>query len=430
MLFGKNLAFVSYWVFIAHFLTREHFSGWKFVLLLIAGPAIILLIGFGWSYSFVATSIFCIFIYTKEKLGKSHFLLIASLVFGITIYIAGGYFVSSDRVSVFALGKEPSWGNAIISIFHAVFSAFVGVETSQSLGISNGFKVVSSFIFLCVVAWVVLDLILRRRKVPFLPAALIFYSSLHILSLAYARGRYDPAMSAAPRYYLDISLLILGVVWALIFSLRNESSGRLARNIKITMALFISLVFLAGQSFTSFDEWKKAPYRHDAFLHLRSLTLFGLASKSDAALFQNRFEVVEKGIDIQRRYGIGPYRDVACSSPAYGKGWFNADGGNNRWMGKEGIALVRNCGASLVIHAYLPADWPERNISIKVSDNVYAKRLIPGEDVTINIPTQNLNKYFYLHISVDKITIPADVKKGDKDERQLGAYIGLILSEK
>jgi len=248
VLFGKNLAFISYWVLIAHFLNREYFSGWKFALLLIAGPTIVLLIGFGWSYSFVATSIFCIFIYTQGKLGKSHFLLIASLLLGVAIYIVGGYLVSSDRVSVFALGKEPSWGNAIVSVFYAVFSAFVGVETSQSLGISNGFKVVSSFIFLCVVAWVALDLILRRRKVPFLPVALIFYSGLHILSLAYARGRYDPAMSAAPRYYLDISLLVLGVVWALIVSSRDDSSGWLARNLKIAIALFISFAFLAGQS--------------------------------------------------------------------------------------------------------------------------------------------------------------------------------------
>ncbi|MGT2507927.1 hypothetical protein [Cupriavidus basilensis] len=258
---------------------------------------------------------------------------------------------------------------------------------------------------------------------------LIVYGGLHVAAVSYARGRFDPVGAMAPRYYLDITLLFIGVIWSTFLAIKSTSMTGVMPKMLGILAFVISLAFVVGHGLTASDEWAKAPYRHESFTRMRDVTLFGVNTKEDAALLQQPMDGARRGVEVQREYGLGPYRRIGCAEPVHGTGWFDERDGSG-WISGSARAVLRNCGGTLVLNTFIPDSWPARNISVSVSGGApTVVRITPGVGAPVYVPVSTTSKFLDVTITVDKTTRPSLMSKTSSDDRDLGLIVSSMRSE-
>lgn len=285
-LFAKNLCFVAYWIVLIRFMRTQ--GRGALIVLLIGGPAIILLVAFGWSYAFVFATLACLAIHRP----KHWEWIVASLALSLIAYIVIGKMFPGPRMEngIYTTGRTLL--NLPMAILWAISSTYIGSESI----VTSGVPVIVLFVLSGFT--ILLALFVGIRGKTFGPQALIAYALLDAAAVAYARGLVTPSLAGAPRYFEDLSLLFVGIAWA-VFMVDSIA-------MKVIVALLCG-VFMIGQAHTAKDEWIKAPYRRQAFEKMLMLERAGLKD-SDASLFQQPYESVRRAIEVQRSYAIGPFR--------------------------------------------------------------------------------------------------------------------------
>jgi hypothetical protein len=302
-LFAKNLSFILYWIALDRVLRSPSSSVLK-ASLLAGAPLIILLVAFGWAYNFAVTSLICIFWCAPSSASmRSRFALSASIVLSITLYVVGGRLTAGGHY----LATEPELFIAIKNIatgyLLAISSVFVDREAVAFYGIGTNAQYAIACLTLALALWLLVQNFLQRRNRSIIPTALILYALVDGCSVAIARGRFDPALASASRYFMDLSLLIVGMAWSAVLL-----SG--PRRVTKAMTLAVTIIFLIGQSLTAKYEWYVAPYRHDLFMRMMTATLSGAKTTEDATLLQQPLDSARRGSQVQSEYGLGPFRDI------------------------------------------------------------------------------------------------------------------------
>jgi hypothetical protein len=426
-LFIKNFIFILYWVGLERALGSSGGSKALRWTILASTPVIILVLAYGWAYAFVIASIFCIFVADPKDEGAVRFrrAVAGVLVISIVLFVVGGYVVPNE----ISRAGNPSLLNAVVGLAFALSTAFMGSETITSLGLPTWVQYLAAFVLLGTASGIVVAGSFSSKKLPLLPLVLILYGGLHVAAVSYARGRFDPAITMAPRYSLDITLIVIGVIWSTFLAIKSTSMTGVTSKMLAVLALVISLAFVVGHGITASDEWTKAPYRHDVYTRMQDVTLFGVNTKEDAALLQQPIELARRGVEVQREYGLGPYRRIGCAEPVHGAGWLDKRDGSG-WISGSARAVLRNCGGTLVLNAYIPDSWPARNISVSVSGAApTVVRIIPGVGTPVYVPVSTTSKFLDVKITVDKTTRPSLISKTSLDDRDLGLIVTSMRSE-
>jgi hypothetical protein len=428
-LFGKNLVFILYWIGLERALLETPKQLILRIVLLLSGPTIVLVLSSGWSYAFVFTTIICGFVVSpvNKEAKKFRGYLFVVLLMSQIIYVVAGYYLGAGSYS--SLGRSASVLNVVIGFFFALSSGFMGVETITSLGMPVWVQLVAPMVLIITVAWLTIMVVVSKFRIPLVAIALVIYSVLHIAAVAYARGRYDPLLAMAPRYYMDISLFFIGFFWIAMLFIREGHIIKIKKFIFISVLFILALLFLVGQGITCKDEWLKAPYRHQAFNKMRYITLKGVTSIDDARFLQApNIEVAARGVNIQRSYGLGPFRGIECSAPLNLSGLF----GDDEWIGSNTNLLIKNCGGNLHLKVFLPYTFSTKLVGVSVDgDDFNYTKIEPGKVTDINLSLSGNNKkYLDIIIVVDQTTNPSDIQSGSTDRRKLGVIVSSITTEK
>jgi len=426
-LFGKNLAFVIYWIGLDRTLCAKKVPAWSTVLL-VSTPAIVLLLAYGWSYAFVLASIGSLLIADVASPGARRFRVwaIAILAASLGGYVASGYLMPSSLAAYAPDGKVSSLANIVASAQYALLSAFVGVETLLRIHPeATAIGAMAALLSTCVALLVATVFFFPRRRPPLVPTAMMAYGLLHVAAVSVARGRFDPLSAMAPRYYLDISLLVVGALWSAALFFNDDGNARWRRRVCGGFAVMVTMAFLLGQGLTIADEWKKAPYRNASFQRMKAVTLSGVQTPEDASLLQQPFDTARRGVEVQRRYGIGPYREFHCDEALHQSGWF--DGGNDSgWVGARATALVRNCGKELWLTAYIPESFPPRKVTVTVNGKSGSFVVEPGQSRAFRLAHDSDAPFLQLDLHLDATTRPADLVGGSTDQRDLGLIVSSL----
>lgn len=424
-LFVKNLIFVIYWIYLNKALASDEDLFLKSILLL-STPIIILLIAGGWSYAFIMATIICIVATYSDLFGKKRFvtLLVITLIISQLLYIEIGHYMYSGRGDFSVSNKISSYWNIIVGLFTGLSSIFIGTETMSALKMPILMKIIIPIPAITATSLV----LMKSRNLPFVPLALISYSILHLLAVAYARGRFDSDLTMAPRYYMDLSLFIIGSIWVYCIYFVSIGYNKISLVIKFFI-LTALMMFLTGQWVTFKNEWQKAPYRAAAFNQLKRITLTGVNSEEDSAMLQSSFFTAKKGVDIQRNFELGPFRNIKCTEPFHLSGWFDEE--NIGWIGKESTSIIKNCGPFLHMEIFIPEKFTPKTIYIEINNTYkFSKNVIPNQNISVDLPIMTEEKFLNITVNVDKITIPAEIYSNSTDRRELGVIISLINTRK
>lgn len=430
VLFGKNLVFILYWIGLDRVLgdsRQQPVLQWA---LLLSGPLIVLVLAFGWSYAFVLTTMITAFLASpanKETKRFRSYLLFVLFISQI-IYVVVGYSLGAGSYAV--PGKIASVGNVFIGFLFALSSGFMGTETITSLGMPVWGQLVPSIMLMGSVVWLSLNIVLSKFKMPLVAVALVIYAVFHMIAVSYSRGRFDPRLAMAPRYYMDISLFFIGVFWIAILFIKDGDLTKFTKKIVTIMSLILVLFFLVGQGITFQNEWVKAPYRHYAFNQMRNITLLGVNNIEEARTLQApNIQVAQNGVNVQRVFGLGPFRQVGCSTPIYISGLFDKD--ENGWIGKEAKMVIKNCGGNLKLKVFVPDSFLAKMIWVSIDGGqLFQAQLVPGQETGFDVPVQEKNaQYLNVTVIVDITTRPSDLQLGSSDTRSLGIVISSITTK-
>lgn len=110
----------------------------------------------------------------------------------------------------------------------------------------------------------------KLYKKTLLPLIMIISGGLNHLLILYSRWRFMGFnYSMDSRYTLQYQVGIIGILLTFGFLIRNKRKRLLIRS----TAIIFSLLFLAGNGYTSLKEWKKAPDRKDYLMSLEQTAL-------------------------------------------------------------------------------------------------------------------------------------------------------------
>lgn len=312
-LFFKTFIFLLFWKILSSCIKNSYTVNSKpyyfiKVFIIFFAPAIVFIFAEGWSYAFIISTILALFLSDSDsKFLNFKFFIILSLLLSLFVYSYLTYDYSLKNP--FSDEIKPSFSNAFYGLFYGVASIFIGIESLNAMQIPLIFILFFGLFFIAICLFLLFLDLKRDLDLTFFIRVLLLYGLLDLISIAYSRGRYGPAYTGASRYFLDFSLVFIGMYWALLVSI--SSKARLCYRIKFFLkstTLFFSLSFFMGWSITTYHEWNKAPYRHVVFLEMRKITLQNSPiTIEQAALLQRSIEDAQKGVLIQRKYKLGPY---------------------------------------------------------------------------------------------------------------------------
>lgn len=424
-LFAKNLCFILYWILLDRALRASARSA--FALCILTAPLIVLLVAFGWSYAFVVTSIFAGAVAAwKTPFWRRAVTIGAALLGSMALYIILGHVFPAARLAPDTPATAANLWNMISGAVFAVSSIFLGQESIEVYGVPFGVLALAGIVTVGTAAYALLGNLTARRRESIVPNALIAYALLDAASVAIARGMIDPHQTMASRYFEDLSLLIVGIAWSVAL-LPREIPARRAVSV-LTIAL--SMLFLVGQSATAANEWVKVPYRHEAFEKMAGVTLAGPTTVADARLLQQPIESAQRASAIQRKYGLGPFRRIACEvGPVInGSGWYPNDEGSS-WMDQSASVTIRNCGDTVHVRAYVPEIFPMRTVTLSVNGKpLKSFDVLPGHMEDLVAPISTDDSYLTVRISVDHVTVPSQAFPGSHDSRALGLLVSSVRS--
>jgi len=283
---------------------------------------------------------------------------------------------------------------------------------------------------------------LLRVGVDGVDAARRFQLSIAIFSLAnlgaVAFSRCGGAIEAATasRYFVDYQWLILGTLGLACDTRRLGqpllSGGRWLAlspllyklNHRMLLALIISIG--VGHAATWKFEIRAAGSRAEYFQKMRSVYLEGVRSEQDAQVLQAPFVDARRGVDVARKYALGPFRALRASCALekadFQGAWFHAGPRDEMWLGKQGSILLSGCGSRVTLDVYLPPEFAPRMLTANTILGRLEFPLKSGEIVAVDLDVPADQRPFRVELQVDDVTTPR-AAGGRSEDRPLGALL-------
>lgn len=427
-LWFKNLCFVAFFSGHAWLMGGAARRPWLWSLVLVVtAPVIVLVVGMGWNYAFIGAVLALQLLAFLPKCRSStrwHGVpACLSLVVAMALYLVSGSVtdaaVASDALSLdsntplitlYALGSTV--GNPA-AIGHALPLWVIAVAGAGIL-LTGG---------LATLSWV-------RRGAPGsrLPLYLIAYGALVAVSVTLARGSVGPGGVMASRYYMDLVLGLIGVVWLTTRELRAGNGNRLAAVFIWCMLAGIGVMHLG----TNYYEWRAGPYRALAFADMNRALVASVPDDNAAALLQSPLGHARQGADIMRERQLSVFADhpeLQCSGRdvQYKDGW-NAAEEQGRWARNEAtLALPSSCSCSFVADLYIPEVFNARHVEARSNGQLLGEWVLPPGKVTA-VDLGKAGEGALVTIQARSAPEETQAPNGTADEPELGAlFTGFSL---
>lgn len=430
-LWTKNLSFVLYFVAHSCYLAKTasgNGHGWATAALSITGSIIVLFVGMGWSYAFAGALVAMHALVVidavrsgsyRGMLGRSVPMLVvlASLAISLSQGDGGGNGGDEESFSRL-LGSVPSM---VVLVLHALGSSWTGVEVFNHHSIPLEVAAVLGLFSLLVAVYGVWRRWSRGLYTgSLLPFYLMAYGALTAASVAAARGEAGAGAVMASRYYMDLVLFQVGVIWLL----AEDAGAWRYKSLAVNSLLIAYLALVIAALAVTFDkEWKTAPYRAANFEAMNRAILQGVPEEADAQLLQAPLDHARLGAKTMRDLHLGLFVDASEGSCDVGRvarldGW-SAPEDDAVWMAGHARMIVPPCGCDLVARLYLPAEFSKRALLVHgASGNVIEMMISPGEEASLALPASPTASDW--EISVSQTTVPARDLPGGQDVRELG----------
>lgn len=426
-LFLKNCLVLLYWMGVDRALRNEISSPVLNGILLFFTPILLLFFVGGWVYAITISTMCCVLLSRPStdaaKAFKKRLLLL--LVLSLACYVLGKYFPVAAGIGG---GYAPpglvfKFSNILESFVLGFSSIFIGGETAVEIKIS--IAVLFSVGVFCVLALVFLlvNLFNLRDRIPFVPVALLLYSLLTLAAISIARGGFDPVAIMSSRYYMDFSLFFVSLLWLSIIFFGNNGVKFASAKVLMLMMLPLLIIFFVGQFYTGLGEWKKAPYRNAYFQEAVNVTLGGVKNSNDVAILQSDDYSAKNGVEVQRKYGLGPFAHISCDTPMRMGGWIG-DGDGKYWIEEKSGLVVKNCSRQLSLKILNPAVFRENTLVVFVDGESTLRKVLPsGQLVDISFPLPDRKNVSIVELKLDFSTKPSETVHGSNDGRKLGVLV-------
>lgn len=204
---------------------------------------------------------------------------------------------------------------ALHGFLYSLSSSLIGAEAAERFDFSSVALSVFGCYIISIIAyssWVFVHEV--RNKSTYFPVFLVLYGLANALSVAISRGATEYSAYMASRYYPDLCLLILGLVWMITLILKSSTVGAKEKfRFKWLLSIFM-IMWVLCYLLTTIVEIKTVPYRVNAFDKLRSISLScdDLTEKESELLQANNSEIANNAISVQRKYGLGGWAEHRC----------------------------------------------------------------------------------------------------------------------
>lgn len=421
----KNLCFLLYFCAHARLLAGQARPvGLWIAVLAMAAPCVVLVAGMGWNFAFagaVTGAQLLAFLPRWRAPGRwAGMLPTISLMISMALYVASGKLtdgaVSGDAlridvqtplIALYALGS--ALGNP-----HAVVARL----PEWSLMAAGG--------CIALAALLVSGLWLRRGAPGSrLPVYLMLYGVLVAISVTLARGAQGPWGVMASRYYMDLMLGLIGLIW-----MAAREAPHLRGRFAGTLLVWTMLAGVAvSQLYTYRYEWGATLFREHAFQGMRRAILQSVPDEEAATLLQSPMAHARDGVDVMRTRHLSVFADhpeFQCSGSdvRFGEGWHAAEA-QGRWAGGTAdITLPGSCNCAFVAELYIPDVFSPRRLEARRDGRIIAQTLlVPGETGGIELGAAGPTAHVTLTAYPAPDALPGDW--GRADEPELG---GLLTS--
>ena len=358
------------------------------LLLALFGAAIVLLAGMGWSFGFagavIGTQLLVEFGGRRDR-GTAALMRWApaiALVLALIVYAALGRHKGDSGAPIAA-------STALLPLYW-LGSAWVGtVAFVKAVRGAELALFIAGVVSLSAGAWA---LYRRWRRGmlsgSLLPVYFLGYGAACAVLFSLARGGWGIQAVVAPRYYMDLLLFPVGMLWLLFEDVEARRDG--ASRISAVACIAIAAMVFAGHAWTYRAEWKTAPAREVAFERAQRAFLRGdddgRCACDAVAATRTRPRPWRSCAHASCRCSGTPMRPRRSRRRALGRGWHGAGQGGNRWMKQAARIEVPPCGCEGKAMVYLPDGFAARELSVVVGDAKRTLALAPGTMTSATLP--------------------------------------------
>lgn len=419
-LWTKNLAFVAFFCGHAHLLSaRSRCPAVWVVALVLAAPLIVLVCGMGWNYAFVgAVLVVQVFSFLPRWRAEGRWTGIlpsAAVGLSMVVYLLSGSVTDASTrnglnvdadlpvLLLYSVGSTMGYPEAVL---------MGGKLPLATIAVLGGILLLVGVI--AAVAWL-------RRGAPGsrLPLLLALYGVLIAASLTLARGAEGPFAVMASRYYMDLVLGLVGVIWLVARELQAAPRG--AQGWNVLVGGLLSAVLLT-QLLTYVHEWKASPFREGIFASMNKALLRAVPDDESANLLQAQLDYARKGANVMRERHLALYADSTASDCStrgieYTQGWHAAEGAV-RWSGAHASLALPPCGCAYFAELYVPPGQSERHVRISTAaGNEDVLTVQPGQAARARVGNE------HAELAVSPVSIPSRDQPGSSDTRELGVLL-------
>lgn len=422
-LWFKNLCFVSFFCAHAYLLGgRSRRPRLWALLLALAAPVVVLVMGMGWNYAFIgATLALQALAFLPAWRSPGRWLGVVpclALLASMAVYLGSGT-VADAAVKGNALSLSPD--TPLISLYA------LGSTIGNPEAVSKRFPIwIIAVAGACILlAGLVFSVRWLRRGAPGsrLPAYLMLYGALVAVSVTLARGADGPGGVMASRYYMDLVLGLIGVIWITARELRASGGHAAAAVMTWAMLAAVGLAHLDTYRF----EWGTGPARALAFADMKRALLRAVPDENSAALLQSPLAHARHGVEVMRLRQLSVFAghpELRCSGAdvGYGDGWHTPEA-QGRWSKTRAeVQLPASCACDFVAALYVPEVFHARRVQISQHDRVLASAvLLPGSMTDVDLGRPGADGPVTLRLS--PAAGEAGSRPGSADEPELGALL-------
>lgn len=425
----KNVLIVLYYVLHSRFLnlagTGRH-GRWLGLALSLMGPVLILMVTMGWGGAFVLGATLQVLAgsgWRRRGPGHGRGMLkpVTLLWLSLLVYVAVSL-LGREKGEFVRAGAAVATGDLLPMVAASLGSSVLPPGLASAWSLSPGWiqalGLALLILALCSIAVMAWRRICLRDTVPL---ALLAYAAATALAVAVGRAGDGLDGVMASRYYMDLILFPIGLVWLLLV-LAGPGAGR-----GPAVAMVGALVLMLGLQVQVYrNEWRTAPYRAQLFQSMKQALLVGVPDPEAAALLQAPFKYARAASALMQKEGLGPFHGLGpprceAASVRFLRGWF-AEEPQGRWIGPEAKLQVPGCPCQLKADLYIPAEFPERQLTVKSEGrDLQSLHLEPGKRAVLEVALSGSPQT--LTLMTDKATQPAALGLG-QDQRELAALVG------